>query len=96
VGKSSGAGSGAAFVSGPEPVTVFVHICQNSPIARHADLLKGEGRRVECTDCLDECTVCERVPFAFVQGELVRAPSCEALATLVATRVGHLRRRRAR
>lgn len=70
---------------------VFVHICRNNPIARRAELLAGEGRRVERTECLDECTLCERVPFALVQGELVRAPSCEALAGKVAELVARLR-----
>ncbi len=75
----------------PQAATVFIHICRNNPVARRADLLSGPGRRVESTECLDECTVCERRPFAYVQGELVKAMTVDALAVKVTARVARLK-----
>lgn len=67
----------------------WVQVCKSNPFARRADLLATLRTApdlvvvVEPVDCLDRCTLCEKWPFALVDGQMVSADTCEELAAFI-------------
>lgn len=67
---------------------VWVQICNANPIARRLDLLgplEAERERYHLAryGCLDRCSVCEKQPYAMINGQLVTAASCEELLAAI-------------
>ncbi len=66
-----------------------VQVCRCNQMAARADLLDllrsdpHQPAVVEAAACLDRCTLCEKWPFALVNGQLCSAETCEGLVELI-------------